>query len=472
MKNPLLTLFLLFALTGTVYAQGQVVDTHPAATIFAIDPQSGQLVPATIDAAILFKDAFIDLVNNTPSARMQSPRMVPGRKSLSITQADPQNNGNAYQLTLQSRYMNQTNIIYSYMYNVDQNTLYFFNKRTNSWMAEAVQGNNVINLNKCLEYGKFNEPQDQPMANAGPADDQQASDDDLPVDTAVSVATVPPALPEYDQPECPTDGYLWQPGYWAYSLASNNYYWVPGVWVAPPTVGYLWTPPYWAYDGYHYRFHIGYWGPTVGFYGGINYGYGYGGSGFYGGEWREGHYRYNTAVVRVNTVVVHNTYVNTTVINRTVVNRSSFNGTGGVIARPNEREIAAMHEHHVMATSEQIRNQRVARADRSQFASAGGGRPANLAAARPPERGPNNQRSAGGNPGGAHSGGSPGPRGNGPGNTTPRANNPGGTGPRANGPGNNGQRTNMQNQRGQRQNRNRNNNSKNRPQEKQPDKKN
>ena len=38
----------------------------------------------------------------------------------------------------------------------------------------------------------------------------------------------PPALPEYSQPECPGDGYLWTPGYWSY--APQGYYWVPGAW--------------------------------------------------------------------------------------------------------------------------------------------------------------------------------------------------------------------------------------------------
>src|SRR6266436_2337529 len=106
----------------------------------------------------------------------------------------------------------------------------------------------------------------------------------------VSIRVAPPAIPVYEQPPCPIEGYLWTPGYWSYGDA--GYYWVPGVWVAPPRPGFLWTP--------------GYWGPHVGFYGGVNYGFGYGGVGFVGGEWREGRYHYNTAVVRVNETVVHN----------------------------------------------------------------------------------------------------------------------------------------------------------------------
>jgi len=32
----------------------------------------------------------------------------------------------------------------------------------------------------------------------------------------ISVSFAPPALPVYEQPLCPADGYLWTPGYWAY----------------------------------------------------------------------------------------------------------------------------------------------------------------------------------------------------------------------------------------------------------------
>ena len=52
-----------------------------------------------------------------------------------------------------------------------------------------------------------------------------------------------------------------------------------------PTPGYLWTPGYWAFGNSGYLWNQGYWGPSVGFYGGINYGYGYGGRGYDGGRW-------------------------------------------------------------------------------------------------------------------------------------------------------------------------------------------
>src|ERR1700744_5898016 len=110
----------------------------------------------------------------------------------------------------------------------------------------------------------------------------------------LSIRLAPPALPVYTQPPCPVDGYLWTPGYWSYG--PDGYYWVPGVWVAPPRVGVLGTPGYWGFEGGAYAWHAGYWGPPVGFYGGINYGFGYGGVGFVGGSWFGGGFRYNTAV--------------------------------------------------------------------------------------------------------------------------------------------------------------------------------
>ena len=109
------------------------------------------------------------------------------------------------------------------------------------------------------------------------------------IGVGISIHVGPPALPVYTQPPCPQDGFLWTPGYWAYG--PNGYYWVPGVWVAPPRAGLLWTPGYWGFVGGLYGWHAGYWGEHVGFYGGINYGCGYGGVGFVGGRWDGGHFR-------------------------------------------------------------------------------------------------------------------------------------------------------------------------------------
>ena len=108
-----------------------------------------------------------------------------------------------------------------------------------------------------------------------------------------AVEAAPPAIPAYAQPECPGDGYIWTPGYWAYG--AEGYYWVNGAWVLPPYTNALWTPGYWGLYNSAYYWNAGYWGPSIGYYGGINYGFGYFGTGFYGGYWGGGHFFYNQA---------------------------------------------------------------------------------------------------------------------------------------------------------------------------------
>jgi len=125
---------------------------------------------------------------------------------------------------------------------------------------------------------------------------------------SVSVTIAPPALPYYVQPPIPGDGYLWTPGYWAWDGATGDYIWVPGTWVMPPRPGLLWTPGYWAYGDGGYRWHRGYWDRRVGYYGGINYGYGYIGSGYAGGRWERDRFRYNTAVNNIPHGRVHDVY--------------------------------------------------------------------------------------------------------------------------------------------------------------------
>ena len=190
---------------------------------------------------------------------------------------------------------------------------------------------------------------------------------------AVSVGIAPPAIPIYTQPYCPGPGYIWTPGYWAYG--DFGYYWVPGVWVYPPQIGFLWTPSYWGYRGGSYVFNDGYWGPTVGFYGGINYGNGYIGHGYYGGQWSGGVFRYNTAVSRVNTAVIHNTYANREVVNQNVGSRAGFNGPGGAKAKPTKQEQAAAKAERVPATSEQRARVDAAKNDPALHAKNNKGKP-------------------------------------------------------------------------------------------------
>jgi hypothetical protein len=197
----------------------------------------------------------------------------------------------------------------------------------------------------------------------------------------ISVRIGPPALPVYEQPLCPGPGYLWTPGYWAWS-DDDGYYWVPGTWVLAPAEGLLWTPGYWGWGDGVYLWHAGYWGPHVGFYGGIDYGYGYGGEGFYGGEWRGGAFYYNTAVMRVDTVHVTNVYVNRTVI---VHNEShvAFNGgAGGVAARPTARDEEYAREPHREVIAAQVEHQHAASQNRALFARENHGRPAVAATAK------------------------------------------------------------------------------------------
>lgn len=196
------------------------------------------------------------------------------------------------------------------------------------------------------------------------------------ISVGVNIGIAPPALPVYEQPYCPGEGYIWTPGYWAYG--PDGYYWVPGAWVLAPRPGLLWTPGYWAFVGGYYRWHAGYWGAHVGYYGGINYGFGYTGIGFGGGMWVGNVYRYNTAVTRVNTTVIHNTYVNNTYIVNNNTNRYSYNGTGGVTRGPDRSELAYNREQRIAPTAQQRTFAMDASRNRNQLASANNGRPERL----------------------------------------------------------------------------------------------
>src|SRR5713101_4422266 len=136
------------------------------------------------------------------------------------------------------------------------------------------------------------------------------------VAVGISVRIGPPELPIYEQPLCPGEGYIWTPGYW-------------------------------AWGGGSFIFYEGYWGPVVGFYGGINYGYGYVGHGYEGGRWDNGRFYYNRSVNNVNITEIHNVY-NTTVVNNTTLTRVSYNGgNGGINVRPTPQEEAAARQKHI-----------------------------------------------------------------------------------------------------------------------------
>jgi hypothetical protein len=216
-----------------------------------------------------------------------------------------------------------------------------------------------------------------PAADSGAGNDQasgqttnDASYGQQPVETAPQP---PPALPDYDQPPSPGDGDLWTPGYWNY--ASAGYYWVPGVWVQAPYQGALWTPGYWGWTGGRYGFFRGYWGPHIGFYGGVNYGFGYVGTGYQGGYWNGNNFFYNRAVNNINVTVIHNVYNRTVIVNNTV--RISYNGPGGVQVRPRPAELAALREPHAPPMRAQVQIEHAASVDKASFVTVNHGRPAN-----------------------------------------------------------------------------------------------
>ena len=203
----------------------------------------------------------------------------------------------------------------------------------------------------------------------------------------VSVRLAPPILPVYAQPIAPAPGYLWTPGYWAYG--PDGYYWVPGTWVLPPSAGLLWTPGYWGFEGGAYLWHGGYWGPHVGYYGGVNYGFGYTGVGFLGGMWVGSVFRYNTAVMHVGPGF-RETYVD----RRAIVEggaRYSFNGPGGWSNRPTAGERLAERDHHIERTEMQRSHEHTASLDRSARFSENHGRPSSGGFNRPREASPANR---------------------------------------------------------------------------------
>jgi hypothetical protein len=176
-----------------------------------------------------------------------------------------------------------------------------------------------------------------------------------------SVDVAPPPLPVYDQPPIPAPGYLWVPGYWAWG-DDSGYYWVPGTWVLPPEPELLWTPGYWGWSDGVYVFHDGYWGPEIGFYGGVIYGFGYTGVGYEGGYWRNGAFFYNESVNNISNVSITNVYNKTVVVNN-VTNVSYNGGPGGTSAQPTAQQLAAADERHVAPTAQQTQNVQAAAKD-------------------------------------------------------------------------------------------------------------
>jgi hypothetical protein len=204
------------------------------------------------------------------------------------------------------------------------------------------------------------------------------------VTAGISITLAPPPLPVYTQPPLPEDGYLWMPGYWAYG--SEGYYWVPGVWVAPPTIGLLWTPGYWDWNGGIFVWRAGYWGAHVGFYGGVNYGFGYIGSGYAGGYWQNGALFYNRTVVNIGSVRVVNVYQQPAPRVSVVATASFHGGQGGTTATPTAAEQAAARESHRPPTAAQVQQERWAGTQHDLLTSVNHGKPAVTSTQKPAQR--------------------------------------------------------------------------------------
>ena len=249
---------------------------------------------------------------------------------------------------------------------------------------------------------------------APPPPGQAADGSAYPEQPAETATEPPPELPDYDQPPAPADGLIWTPGYWAWG--PQGYYWVPGAWVEPPYMGALWTPGYWGFYGGRYGFYPGHWGMHIGFYGGINYGFGYVGFGYEGGYWNGGHFAYNRMYNHLNIRVVHNVY-SYNAGNRGSfaagnrggynadnrggynagnrggyngenggrnVSRPSFNGgERGVQAQPRPSEAAAQREPIAPRMNTQVQHAGRYATSQGQLASQNHGRPATPAVSRP-----------------------------------------------------------------------------------------
>lgn len=203
----------------------------------------------------------------------------------------------------------------------------------------------------------------------------------------ISVGFAPPPLLVYSQPVCPEPGLMWTPGYWAYG--PDGYYWVPGAWVPAPYEGALWTPGYWGWGSGLYVWHPGYWGAHVGYYGGVNYGFGYMGIGFVGGEWRGGVFAYNSAVMHVG---FGGGWGNRVYVDRTIVERNTIindrhvafsGGPGGINHPPTPQERSYMNERHMGPTPAQTQHMQAAAGNRNAYFNNNHGHPSQVVANRP-----------------------------------------------------------------------------------------
>jgi hypothetical protein len=140
-----------------------------------------------------------------------------------------------------------------------------------------------------------------------------------------------------------------------------------------PEVGYLWTPGYWGWGGGGFLFNEGYWGLSVGFYGGIDYGFGYFGHGYEGGRWENGHFFYNTAVNRVDANAIHNVY--NTRVNEGLTASATTAVTAGSTRAPRLKKRLPLVARHIGPVSAQTQHAWAAHNNPQQRLSANHGAP-------------------------------------------------------------------------------------------------
>ena len=168
------------------------------------------------------------------------------------------------------------------------------------------------------------------------------------------------------------------PGYWAWD-DDTGYYWVPGTWVLPPeqhcqrAIGAGTT----ASTPFSRRLL----GTPLSYYGGVSYGYGYGGVGYEGGYWRGGAFFYNRSVNNFSNVQITNVYNKTVVVNNTT-NVSYNGGTGGTTAHATPQQIAAANQQHVPPTSQQTQHMQMAAKDTALWFNNNHGHPTVAATGR------------------------------------------------------------------------------------------
>ncbi len=202
-----------------------------------------------------------------------------------------------------------------------------------------------------------------------------------PADVELRATDAPPPLPEYEQPPCPDDGYLWTPGYWAYG--GGGYFWVPGTWVQPPPRRRAVDPRLLGLRGRRVCIPHRVLGSPCRILRRRELRPWLWRHGLCGRPWSGNSFAYNRTVNNVNVTHVHNTY-NETVINNVTVNRVSYNGgSGGLSAAPTSQDRAASREQHAAPTP--LQREHVVEAVRNPALAvrANGGHPPIAATPRP-----------------------------------------------------------------------------------------